>query len=157
MAAVNILSNTDFDTLVAEAGTVALDELLARHKSLRRIIWVTKAGSSHLDWDEVPEGIGGNVEVNTWSTLIEEKKAGASNEVPGLDKDNEPLPVYAFWQNKSGKHDVIEYSQKVCSKDLLLKPTDPCRTSSLASQLFNRHYHVTRNWAATIVCYQPHR
>lgn len=122
MAAVNILAHTDFDTLVAEAGTVALDELLAKHKSVRRIIWVTKAGSSHLDWDEVPEGIGGSVEVNTWSTLIEEKKQSISNEVPEVDKDSEALPVYAFWQNKAGKHDLVEYTQKVCAKHSNILP-----------------------------------
>ncbi|KAK5937221.1 hypothetical protein PMZ80_010521 [Knufia obscura] len=108
----NILAVAEFDTLVAEAGTISLDRVLQRNKSLKRIIWVAKAGNKHLDWNEVPEGIGGKLDVVTWQDLVEEKKAGSSNEVPPLEKD-EALPVYAFWPTKSGNYELIEYTQKV--------------------------------------------
>ncbi|KAK5101093.1 hypothetical protein LTS08_004699 [Lithohypha guttulata] len=110
--AVEILKDVEFDTLVAEAGSVALETLLSQSKSIRRIIWVAKAGSKHLDWNEVPEGVGGKLEVNTWHDLIDEKKGGASDVVPPLDKENEPLPVYALQQNKSGQYDSVECSQR---------------------------------------------
>lgn len=109
----NILAVAEFDTLIAEAGTVALESVLKRNKSLKRVIWVAKAGSKHLDWNEVPEGVGGKVDVTTWHDLVEENKAGSSNEVPPLDKDNDATPVYAFWPTKSGNYEIIEYAQKV--------------------------------------------
>ena len=68
----------------------------------------------HMDWNEVPEGIGGKLDVTTWADLIKEKRAGSTHAVLHLDKDNEALPVYAFWPTKSGSYELIEYSQKVC-------------------------------------------
>lgn len=108
-----LLGTRNFDTLIAEAGSVALETLLSKNKSVRRVIWVTKSGSSHLDWNEVPEGAGGKLDVSTWHDLIEEQKAGASNEVPPLDKDNAAPSVYALWPTKAGKYDLVEYSQQV--------------------------------------------
>ena len=108
-----LLGTGNFDTLIAEAGSVALETLLSKNKSVRRVIWVTKSGSSHLDWNEVPEGAGGKLDVSTWHDLVEEHKAGTSNEVPPLDKDNEAPPVYAFWPTKAGTYDLVEYSQQV--------------------------------------------
>jgi len=108
-----ILSVAEFDTLIAEAGTVALESVLKHNKSLKRIIWVAKAGNKHLDWNEVPEGVGGKLDVTTWHDLVDEKKSVVSSEVPPLDIDNETLPVYAFWPTKSGNYELIEYAQKV--------------------------------------------
>ena len=90
-----------------------METLLKINKSIRRIIWVTKQGSNHLDWNEIPEGIGGKVDVTTWNELIEEKKNIISGDVPALDAASQPPPVYAFWPDKNGKHGLIEYTQKV--------------------------------------------
>lgn len=107
-----LLGSTDFDTLIAEAGSVSLETLLSSNKSIRRIIWVTKAGSKHLDWNEVPEGIGGKIDVTTWHDLVEEKK-GTTPQIPARDAANEPPSVYTFWPNKTGKYELVEYTQKV--------------------------------------------
>lgn len=108
-----LLGGTEFDTLIAEAGSVSVETLLSINKSIRRIIWVTKEGSKHLDWNEVPEGIGGKIDVSTWHELVEEKKNTVSPDVPPLDAANEPSSIYAFWPDKDGKHGLIEYTQKV--------------------------------------------
>ena len=109
----DLLANAEFDTLVAEAGSISLERLLSKNKSVRRIVWVTKQGSKHLDWNEVPEGIGGKIDVTTWNDLIEEKKATISKDVPALEAENEPPSIYAFWPNKAGKYEMTEYTQKV--------------------------------------------
>ena len=109
----DLLSLGEFDTLIAEAGSVSLETLIANNRRLRRVIWVTKAASGHLDWNEVPEGAGGKLDVTTWSDLVEEHKSGASIEVLPLSKDNEVSSVLAYWPNKTGKYDLVEYTQKV--------------------------------------------
>lgn len=110
-----MLSKVDADTLIAEAGSVALEQLLSKNKSIRRIIWVAKAGNKHLDWNEVPEGVGGKVDVTTWQDLIEEKKASASNEPLPLDKETKPLPIATFCHGKEDESELVEYSSEVRS------------------------------------------
>jgi len=101
--------------LIAEAGSVAIEEVLPRNKSIRRIIWVTKAGNTHLDWNEVPAEFNGNVDIATWHEIIDAKKASASNEVPPLDKDNEPMPIYSLTSAAAGRYELFEYTSKVLS------------------------------------------
>lgn len=64
-----------------------------------------------MDWNEVPEGIGGSLGVSVWKDLIDEHET--TSEVPVHDKDSEVGPLTTFWPTGEGKFELIEYSSKV--------------------------------------------
>lgn len=127
------MKQTSPEVLIAEAGTLDVEKVVASCPSLKHIIWVTKAGSEHMDWNEVPEGIGGRLGVSVWKDLIEEH--GSNSEVPPYDKDAEEVPpVTTFWPAAVGKFEQVEYSSKVRFQiTRFFRPLSHPRTSSLLS------------------------
>lgn len=65
-------------------------------------------GNSHLDWNEIPTGTGGVVNVSTWSEIIQEKDPLVGKELPVIDRTIVPKSVIAF--SLSGE--PIEYTQE---------------------------------------------
>ena len=113
---VGLLRKTQADILIAGAGTLPLADVVSGHSMLEHVIWVVQQGSRHLDWSEVPEGIGGRVGVAVWHELIEEKKKSRASEHPPLSGDDErrghPGNIVTVWQKKEDNvREVIEYSQ----------------------------------------------
>ena len=108
-----ILKETKADVLVARAGVVPLNELLQRHPNLKQVVWVVERTSRHIDWNEVAEGEGGRAEVAVWHDVIDEKNRSPSElpqEIPGGAVPN----VAVVSESKDhGKHDVVEFTQKV--------------------------------------------
>ncbi|CAI4217049.1 unnamed protein product [Parascedosporium putredinis] len=81
------------------------------YPSLRNLIWVLDAGSSHMDWNEVPEGMGGSVNVATWQEIIDDSPLQAGLELP--EDTAEAGPVVVFWQGKPGTlEEMIKFTQK---------------------------------------------
>ena len=110
----DLIKRTSPEVLIAEAGTLDLQSVASSCPSLKHIIWVTKAGSEHMDWNEVPEGIGGGLGVSVWKDLIDDHEA--ISEVPPYEKDAEEVrPLTTFWPVADGKFEQVEYSSKVNS------------------------------------------
>ena len=101
------------DFLIAEAGAVEVEAVIAACSNLRHIIWVAKEGNRHMDWNVVPEGTGGKVEVVVWHELIDERKTLTSSDVPPVDKESSVLPLSTFWAADDGVGQLVEYTSEV--------------------------------------------
>jgi acyl-CoA synthetase (AMP-forming)/AMP-acid ligase II len=64
---VSILKQSKADTIIAAVGSFPFDVVANGYPALKQLIWVVDEGSAHLDWNEVPTGTGGAVNVSTWS------------------------------------------------------------------------------------------
>ena len=108
------LSKVQPDFLIAEAGSVELSAVTKAISSLKQVIWVAKPGNRHMDWSEVPAGIGGKVGVTTWHELVDDKKESVSSEVPASDKDSKVEPLVTFWPTSDGSvGEPVEYTSSV--------------------------------------------
>jgi acyl-CoA synthetase (AMP-forming)/AMP-acid ligase II len=109
---VDLLVSTRADALIAEAGSVPLADVTSGAPGLRQIIWTVEKTSRHMDWSEVPEGIGGKLDVSVWHELVQDQKSSAAV----LPSTTETAPPVVFlWQEVSGKSaETIEFTQKVC-------------------------------------------
>lgn len=105
-----MLQESKADTLVAPAGSFPFEEVTKGYTGLGQLIWVEDEGSAHMDWNEVPRGAGGKVNVSTWQDIIEEHKATISRDLPATDPQDTPNDVLAFWPS-SGKPELVAYSQ----------------------------------------------
>ncbi|KAJ4346719.1 uncharacterized protein N0V89_010651 [Didymosphaeria variabile] len=107
---IELLSKTNADSLVAEAGSVPLADVGKGVSSLRQVIWTVEKTSRHMDWNEVPEGIGGKTDVSVWHQLVQDQKAGS----PELPKDAGKAPNVVFlWQEGAGKAaEIVEFTQQ---------------------------------------------
>jgi hypothetical protein len=102
---------TGADALVAGAGSVPLAEISKGSSALRSIIWTVEKTSRHMGWSEVPEGIGGKMDVAVWHELVQEQKIGASA-LPLTS--GKPPGVVFLWQEAVGKPaEITEFTQQV--------------------------------------------
>lgn len=101
------------EVLIAEAGSVELAPVVSACPILSHVVWVVQHGSRHMDWSEVPEGIGGRVDVAVWHELVEEKKASVTSRLPDSEKDSTVGPLATFWPTDDGKGKMVEYSSEV--------------------------------------------
>ncbi|KAF9881219.1 hypothetical protein CkaCkLH20_01369 [Colletotrichum karsti] len=107
-----MLRRSAADTVITAPGTFPFDTVVKAYPSLRQLIWVVDEGSSHMDWNEVPEGTGGSVNVATWQEIIKDAPADASRELPPIDKEIEPKDVVTFWQTKPGTmEEMVRFTQ----------------------------------------------
>jgi acyl-CoA synthetase (AMP-forming)/AMP-acid ligase II len=105
-----LLNQTKADALIAEAGSVPLADVGKGVSSLRQVIWTVEKTSRHMDWNEVPEGIGGKIDVSVWHQLVQDLKIA----FPELPKDAGKAPNVAFlWQERVGKAaEIVEFTQQ---------------------------------------------
>jgi len=101
------------DFLIAEAGAVDVEAVIAACSSLRHIIWVVKGSNRQMDWNVIPEGTGGKVEVVVWHELIDERKTLTSSDVPPVDKESSVQPLSTFWAADEGVGQLVEYTSEV--------------------------------------------
>ncbi|KAF1833990.1 hypothetical protein BDW02DRAFT_355388 [Decorospora gaudefroyi] len=107
---VELLVQTGADALIAEAGSVPLAEVSQGASSLRSIIWTVEKTSRHMDWSEVPEGIGGKMDVAVWHELVQEQKSIHAT-LPSTPA--KPPGVVFLWQEAVGKHaETVEFTQQ---------------------------------------------
>lgn len=123
-AVISMLRRSAADTVVALPGSFPLDTVVKSYPSLRQIIWVVDEGNRHMDWTEVPQGMGGSVNVTTWQDIIQENPVDAGKELPPLDTQAEPRDITVFWQSKPG---TMEEMVRFTSANI---------TSAVAAQLF---------------------
>ncbi|EDU44109.1 CaiC Acyl-CoA synthetase AMP-forming AMP-acid ligase II [Pyrenophora tritici-repentis] len=107
---VELLVQTGADTLVAEAGSFSLADISQGSSGLRSVIWTVEKTSRHMDWSEVPEGIGGKIDVAVWHELVQEQKSAAAS-LPATS--GKPPGVVFLWQEAVGKPaEVVEFTQQ---------------------------------------------
>ena len=112
----SIVKNTNTDCIIAAAGSLPLDGLLQLYPRLKHVIWVAERSSRHMDWNEVPEGVGGKVEIIVWHEIVEEKRNSAHAELPTTSPESLSPNVITVSVSAADpeKHEVVEFTQKVC-------------------------------------------
>ena len=105
-----MLRRSAADTVVAAPGTFPFDDIVKAYPALRNLIWVVDDGSAHMDWNEVPEGMGGSVNVATWREIIDETPVDIGRELP--EDGGEPNDIVTFWQGKPGSmEEMVRFTQ----------------------------------------------
>ena len=104
-----MLRRSAADTVVAAPGTFPFDDIVKAYPALRNLIWVDD-GSAHMDWNEVPEGMGGSVNVSTWREIVDEAPVDIGRELP--EDGGEPKDIVTFWQGKPGSmEEMVRFTQ----------------------------------------------
>ncbi|KAJ4404130.1 hypothetical protein N0V91_006032 [Didymella pomorum] len=107
---VELLQATGADSLVAQAGSIPLADVTRSVPGLRQIVWTVEKTSRHMDWSEVPEGIGGKVDVSVWHELVQDSKH--TEDVLPSDGGKPPGVVF-LWQEAVGKPaEIVEFTQQ---------------------------------------------
>lgn len=107
---VELLVKTNADSLIAEAGSVPLADVGKAVSSLRQVIWTVEKTSRHVDWNVVPEGIGGKIDVSVWHQLVQDQQNG-SVELP--QDAGKAQNVVFLWQEGVGKPvEIVEFTQQ---------------------------------------------
>lgn len=148
------LKKSQAQLLVAEAGAVDLTVVSKGNAQLKHVIWVVKQGSRHMDWSEVPDGIGGNLDVSVWHETVNEKKQLSDTEVPASEPKSTTPSILAVWP-LSGE--FIEYKPQVSWLELepLLKLIFiHSRISCLVSVLFLAPFQRPSDLFHPTWCYQ---
>ena len=125
-----LLSTASPDVLIAEAGSVDIASTLSDCPSLKHVIWVSRGDAQHMDFSEASEG--GKVQVSTWHSLVADRKATTSSEVPPFDKDSQDVvkPLSMFWPLEGNHYSLVQYSSEVrASLPLESYPANHPRTS----------------------------
>jgi hypothetical protein len=104
---ISLLKASKADTVVAAVGSFPFDAITDSYPALKQLIWVVDEGSKHMDWNEVPKGTGGAVNVSTWQEIIQDQEPNVGTELPAIDRTGELKNVLAFWPTG----ELIEYTQ----------------------------------------------
>jgi hypothetical protein len=104
---ISLLQESDADTVVAAVGSFPFDVVTKSYPALKQLIWVVDEGSKHMDWNEVPKGTGGPVNVSTWQEIVQDAAPSNGMDLPVIDRAIDLTKVLAF--SPSGK--LIEYTQ----------------------------------------------
>lgn len=107
------LQKTQAEALIAEVGTLDLSMVAKGNKQLSRVLWVTKLGSQHMDWNEVPEDVQDRLSVAVWHELVDEQKNLTGFEVPSWDPSSPAPPVATVWPSSSESGEFIDYQPEV--------------------------------------------
>lgn len=102
---ISLLRQTKADTVVAAVGSFPFDVIKKSYPALKQLIWVVDEGSKHMDWNEVPTGTGGPVNVSTWQEIVQDAPA-TGVDLPATDRKTKLKNILAFWP--SGE--LVEYT-----------------------------------------------
>ncbi|EEP78994.1 conserved hypothetical protein [Uncinocarpus reesii 1704] len=104
------LQQAKADFLIAEAGAVDLQVLSKARTSLKNVVWVTKGGNKHLDWNQEPNEFDGRVKVAVWNDLVKEKGKFVGSELPPSDPKMPAPSVTTLWSSATGPGSFVEYT-----------------------------------------------
>lgn len=90
--------------------------MLSKAKSsVKQLIWVVEKTSRHMDWTEVPEGLGGSIDVSVWHELVQDH-SGDAPPFPEL-KSDQLGKIITLWDSeslqsgtKSPTNEVVEFT-----------------------------------------------
>lgn len=109
-----MLRTNNADCLVAAAGSLPVEELLKQSPGLRQVIWVAERSSRQMEWNEVPEGVGGKAEIAVWHEIVDEKGASASSELPApIPSEEQPGVTIVSRKADSSGYTRVVFTQKV--------------------------------------------
>ncbi|ORY71632.1 uncharacterized protein BCR38DRAFT_331130 [Pseudomassariella vexata] len=110
---VSMLQRSGADTVVTAPGAFPFDIVVKSYPALKQLIWVVDEGSKHLDWNEVPKGVGGSVNVSTWQDILNDVPVAAGTDLLSYDESKEPNDVVIFWKTKPGNlEEMVRLTQK---------------------------------------------
>ncbi|KAK3684761.1 hypothetical protein B0T22DRAFT_481793 [Podospora appendiculata] len=101
-AVLSMLRRSAADTVVTAPGSFPFDTVVKNYPSLRQLVWVVDEGSSHMDWNEVPQGTGGSVNVSTWQDIVGDYPVDAGRDLPPYEGQKDPRDITVFWQAAPG-------------------------------------------------------
>ncbi|KAL9047481.1 MAG: hypothetical protein Q9206_006746 [Seirophora lacunosa] len=107
-----MLKAANADTLIALAGSVPLQALSEQYPGLKQVVWLVERTSRHMEWSEVPEGVGGKAEIAVWHDIVEERRSSVSGD---LISEKEPTNVVVISKdasNKSTGFQIVEFTQQ---------------------------------------------
>ena len=109
---IDMLRRAEVDAVVTASGHFPFDKVVKSYPKLKQLIWVVDEGSSHLDWNEVPEGMGGSVNVTTWTEIINDYPQDDGVELLAPSDVEKHADVVTFWQGKAGEmEEMVTFSQ----------------------------------------------
>ncbi|CAG8956352.1 hypothetical protein HYFRA_00003733 [Hymenoscyphus fraxineus] len=103
---ISFLKQSKSDAVVAAVGSFPFDVVSKSYPALKQLVWVVDDGSKHMDWNEVPTGTGGPVNVSTWQEIIQDASPSSGADLPAIDRTIEPKKVMAF----SPAGELVEYT-----------------------------------------------
>ncbi|KAL8963437.1 MAG: hypothetical protein Q9183_005010 [Haloplaca sp. 2 TL-2023] len=141
------LQAANADTLIAAAGSVPLQELLNDAPALKQVVWVVERTSRHVDWNEVPSGVGGKTEIAVWHDVVEDRKPSVSTDLPSEKEPKSVVAVLTAKMSKGEEIELVEYTQQnltaaiaaqisVLSRPQRLSPSDLLLSLSSLSSLY---------------------
>lgn len=115
------LQKAEPDVLIADAGALQISKVIKGCPSLAQVVWVAQRGGRHMDWNEVPEGVGGRVGISVWHELVDDKKDMVGAQLPA-NAQGEAVPgILTFWPSREDPvGQITEFSQKVSKTSSLL-------------------------------------
>lgn len=111
----NTIKEASAHCMIASAGSLPLERLLQLYPGLKHVIWVAERSSRHMEWNEVPEGVGGRAEIAVWHEIVEEKRSSAMAELPPRNPDavTPSIITTSIGAHDPEKHELIEFTQEV--------------------------------------------
>ena len=109
---VDYLRKSNADCLVAEAGALPLENVIKGAPSIHQALWVVERTSRHMDWNQVPEGAGGKLEVAVWHDIVQDQQAAAPTNVPDNKSGTSPGNIVSIYQKAGGQEDIVEFTQQ---------------------------------------------
>ncbi|KAF2436922.1 acetyl-CoA synthetase-like protein [Tothia fuscella] len=108
---IDLLKQTNADVLIAEAGSLPLQDLTKTYKSLKQVIWVVEESSRHMDWTEIPNDIGGKIDVSVWHQLVQDHQETSAT-LPNL-RPEELGKIVTVWLGKPGSPaQIVEFTHR---------------------------------------------
>lgn len=137
----SLINQSKADTVIAAVGSFPYDVVMQSYPALQQMIWVVDEGSKHMDWNEVPTGTGGIVNVSTWQDIIQDQESNDGIELPAVDKNSIAKEIFAYWPSGelvgftqsniiagvAGQLNSIPTTQRIKPDDLLF-PADSLST-----------------------------
>lgn len=116
-----MLQKHNADCLVAAAGSLALEKVLNQYSGLQQVLWVAERSSRHMEWNEVPEGVGGKAEIAVWHEITDEKGDQRVSSLPASIPEEELPSVFIVSKTPdSSDYSTVAFTQKVKRYSLML-------------------------------------
>lgn len=110
-AVISMLRQASADTVIALPGSFPFDTAVKNYPSLKNVVWVVDEGNRHMDWNEVPKGMGGKLNVATWQDIVQDSPVDAGKELPPLADQHAAPDIIVFWQNKPGEtEEMVDFT-----------------------------------------------
>jgi hypothetical protein len=133
---VSMLRRSAADTVITAPGCFPFDTVVQSYPALRQLIWVVDDGSAHLDWNEVPKGMGGSVNVSTWQDVVNDAPQAAGRELPPLEGQSQPRDVTIFWEAYRDENNESAAAAISSTPEEMVRFTSGNLVSAIAAQLF---------------------